>query len=862
MDLATGKTIDGRYTVQGLLGRGGMASVYLAHDARLRIEVALKVLHVPAAAIRDRLLQEGRIQAALQHPNVLGVTDIVDVDGCPGLVMALVRGPSLDTLLTHCSLGDADAERLARGIVAGVRAAHGAGVIHRDLKPGNVLLARVDDGVVPMVADFGLVKLLGPDGGSGTRSGLPMGTPQYMAPEQIRGIRDIDQRADLFSLGAVLYELFCGRKAFGGDDVYEIFAAIQGGDWIRPGPVDRVPGHIAQAIGACLEPDRAQRVASCEALLAMIDAGGGAPQGPWGMQVLASVASLHPEAVSVSAQPSSATWHETGLAPLSDQPGPAPPSEPARGRAPRVWLLGALVAIAALGLFAGLGTRAPTAVYRPGQPPPVQSLAPVEVLAGQAWQELLDNEDHDALAHVDQALSQAPDDPALHLLRAALSLGLNDWDRFTRHVLDGAAAVEHPDTAVGALLLAMAPGVRVEGDLAWLGPVLWTHLERFPDDYLARHLWVVGMSADGGVPFDDQVVQAQLARHPETATAHVGALYARMLHQGPQAALDTGLAGLERHPRNAALEGGVAMALMKLGRPGDAVAHATRCLQRDPAWFECRVTAAQSALMIGDEAAYQRTRDVMSGEDVPPQARLDFLAMTVRTLDDRGRPLAADRSLARYRELSTADVPTQVLLRKQSEILGGALFPLAATAQGLDARLRALDRELTVPGLTARHRQRPGVWSQLAHGVMAARAGDLDEARRVLERLADEPSAWRLSLELMAAEGDVASLVQTGKRCAPPTYAGLLLYGLGQAEAARALLTRAVSEEGCRARDAQQRGLAHGALSLLAHGRGDSAAAAEHLAAFRRQWPRPEPGVPLVQALARVHGDAALGGAP
>ena len=223
MDLATGKTIEERYTVQGLLGRGGMASVYLVHDTRLQVDVALKVLHVPAAAIRDRLVQEGRIQAALKHPNVLNVTDIVDVDGCPGLVMELVLGPSLDVLLAHCPLGAADAEALARGILAGVRAAHGAGVIHRDLKPGNVLLARVDDGLVPKVADFGLVKLLGPEGGSGTRSGLPMGTPQYMAPEQIRGVGDIDQRADLFSLGALFYELFWGVKAFPGDDLLEVF---------------------------------------------------------------------------------------------------------------------------------------------------------------------------------------------------------------------------------------------------------------------------------------------------------------------------------------------------------------------------------------------------------------------------------------------------------------------------------------------------------------------------------------------------------------------------------------------------------------------------------------------------------------
>ncbi len=691
MDLATGKTIEERYTVQGLLGRGGMASVYLVHDTRLQVDVALKVLHVPAAAIRDRLVQEGRIQAALKHPNVLNVTDIVDVDGCPGLVMELVLGPSLDVLLAHCPLGAADAEALARGILAGVRAAHGAGVIHRDLKPGNVLLARVDDGLVPKVADFGLVKLLGPEGGSGTRSGLPMGTPQYMAPEQIRGVGDIDQRADLFSLGALFYELFWGVKAFPGDDLLEVFEAIEAGAWQRPEPREGPPAHVLDAISACLEPDRDRRVASCDALLALLDAGGAAPQGAWDARTLGSVADLRPEVVSLGGSATTELGSEATILPVPETVPAILDSAPAFRR--RV-LLGAALALVFLVWLAPWSAEA---VFRPGHPPPVQGDVQVQTFAGQAWQELLENADYDAVVHVEQALALAPSDPALRLLRATLALGLGDWDDFIPHVLAGAAAVEEPETAVGSLLLAMAPHVRVEGDMAWLVPLLQDHVAAFPDDYLGRHLWIIGMTTGSGVPFDDAVIRDQIRLFPETPTAYVGAFYARLQHQGAEQALETGLAGLEHHPGSAALEGAVAVSLLRLVRPAEALDHTRRCLRLDPGWSECRVSAAQAAIMGGDEASFRRTADLMSGEDVPRESRLAFLLMTVRTLDERGRPAQADAHLTRYRELSDSVVPTQMLLRKQSELLAEALYPQVSTPQALDARLRALDRDLAVP---------------------------------------------------------------------------------------------------------------------------------------------------------------------
>ncbi len=848
MDLSTGTFVQERYRVRGLLGRGGMASVYLAWDERLRIEVALKVLHVPAAAIQERLLQEGRVQASLRHPNVLNVTDIVDVAGCPGLVMELVQGPSLDALLARTLLVPGEAGRLARGILAGVRAAHEAGVIHRDLKPGNVLLATVDGELVPKVADFGLVKLLGPEGGSGTRSGLPMGTPPYMAPEQIRGVSDIDQRADLFSLGAVLYELFTGTRAFPGDDVLAIFDAVQAGRWTRRSDL---PDPVSDAIAGCLAPDRADRIASCDALLAMLDIP--ALQGGWRPEVVALASELRPSAVAVQDVSGSETWAASlaGPPPVSTGPpsGVLPPaSAPDRPRG-STWIALGLVLLGLLGA-AALWPRAGQPL-RPGEPPPLAGTDDQALrLATQGWQEILDNEDLDAMAHLDQALARAPEEPTLYLMRAALDLGFHDWDGFARHVVSGAQVAHDSAGPVDSLLRSLSAGVRAESELGWLARVLAEHLDRWPDDFLARHLWISAMTlASEGLPYDGAVVEDQLRRHPTVPLSHVGALYARMAHEGPAAALETGQAALALHPQTTALEGGVAMALLKLGRPEQAQEHAERCLRQDPAWVECRNTLARAALIRGDEEAWRRARRSMSGEDMALDARRTFYLQTSRTLADRGRLLEADVNLALTRQLDPSETPSKMLLRKQSELVAVALYPGASSPAQLDHRLRQLDRSLAVPGLTPHHRQKPGVWSQLAHGVIAARAGRLDEARGTQEALGDDVSAWRLGLELAAAEGDRAALAATGKSCAPPLYAGLLLGQQGDPEA-RSLLERAVSGEGCRETMALERGLAHGDLALSS----DGEAATAHLARFREHWPRPGVEVPLVGELVAAFG--------
>lgn len=212
-DLPIGRQVD-RYIIEGVVGRGGLAVVYRVRHAQLDSVHALKVLQIRSARITRRLHQEGRIQAALRHANLVPVTDMIDVDGVPGLVMDFVSGPTLQQLLAGGRPPPPDeVDRLAEGILAGVIKAHAHGVIHRDLKPGNILLEPTEDGYVPRVVDFGFLKVIrAEDEDHSLTRGGKLGTPRFMAPEQANDAKSVDARADVYSLGAILYELLGGHR--------------------------------------------------------------------------------------------------------------------------------------------------------------------------------------------------------------------------------------------------------------------------------------------------------------------------------------------------------------------------------------------------------------------------------------------------------------------------------------------------------------------------------------------------------------------------------------------------------------------------------------------------------------------------
>ena len=224
-DLGEGAVLAKRYQLLGLLGSGGMGTVYRARDLELGEVVALKVLSralVDEPEALERFRREVRLARRVTHRGVARCFDIGEHEGEKFLTMELVEGESLATHLTRANLlTPPRAVAIARDICDALSAAHAAGVVHRDLKPANVIMAT--DGRV-VLTDFGIARAL--DGGPGRTTGAaPVGTPAYMAPEQVEARPDIDARADVYALGVVLFEMLTGRPPFDGGSIYQIAAA-------------------------------------------------------------------------------------------------------------------------------------------------------------------------------------------------------------------------------------------------------------------------------------------------------------------------------------------------------------------------------------------------------------------------------------------------------------------------------------------------------------------------------------------------------------------------------------------------------------------------------------------------------------
>jgi len=216
-----------RYVIERELGAGGMATVYLAHDVRHDRKVALKVLRAELAAILggERFLKEIRLTANLQHPHILPLHDSGEADGIVYYVMPFVEGESLrDRLAREQQLPVDDAVRIAAEVADALSYAHGQGVIHRDIKPENILL----HGGHALVADFGIALAASRSDGATrmTETGMSLGTPAYMSPEQAMGSRDITPKADIYALGAVLYEMLSGEPPFVGPSAQAIIARV------------------------------------------------------------------------------------------------------------------------------------------------------------------------------------------------------------------------------------------------------------------------------------------------------------------------------------------------------------------------------------------------------------------------------------------------------------------------------------------------------------------------------------------------------------------------------------------------------------------------------------------------------------
>ncbi len=251
-----------RYVIERELGAGGMATVYLARDVRHGRKVALKVLHPELSAVigPERFLKEIELTANLQHPHILPLFDSGEADGQLFYVMPFVDGETLRSRLDReTQLPISDALRLAVEVADALQYAHERGVIHRDIKPENILL----QGGHALVADFGIALAVQSAGGQRmTQTGMSLGTPQYMAPEQAMGDRTVDGRADVYALGAVTYEMLAGEPPFTGASAQAIMARVLTTDPPRLNVSRKaVSEHVADAVHRALEKLPADRFA-------------------------------------------------------------------------------------------------------------------------------------------------------------------------------------------------------------------------------------------------------------------------------------------------------------------------------------------------------------------------------------------------------------------------------------------------------------------------------------------------------------------------------------------------------------------------------------------------------------------------
>jgi len=367
---ALGDVLGGRYRLVELLGQGGMATIYRATDAQLGREVAVKVLHPEYGRDPDfvaRFKQEAQSAASLSHPNIVGVYDFgTDADG-PYIVMELVDGEDVATLLgRNGPLPPRQAARLAAEVAHALAAAHARGIVHRDVKPGNVLVS--SDGRVK-VTDFGIARAWAD--ARLTLPGVTLGSVHYFSPEQALG-EQATEASDIYSLGIVLYELLSGRRPWEGDSA----AAVAMARISAPPPLvsavrPNVPPVLEEIDRRALSPDPAARFASAQAMAQALEGflGEGAARAVPSVAAAAAAA-----APAQSYPPDAYAGRPAGTVPPASPPASAPLAEPGpeepRGTSPWIWIAGllglAILVIAGFAIFRLLTADGPTGTPGPG----------------------------------------------------------------------------------------------------------------------------------------------------------------------------------------------------------------------------------------------------------------------------------------------------------------------------------------------------------------------------------------------------------------------------------------------------------------------------------------------------------------
>jgi serine/threonine-protein kinase len=249
-----GQVVDGRYRVIERLGAGGMGTVYRVEHTEIRKSLALKVLLPELVDTEDmfkRFRQEAKAASSIGHPNIVEISDFGTLpDGSPFFVMEYLQGHDLASMLKQGgALPWQRAFELGIQICSALHAAHEAGIVHRDVKPDNFFVITRGGREIVKVLDFGIAKLLGDDGSVVTRTGLFVGTPEYMSPEQAEGI-DLDRRVDVYGTGIMLYQLVTGRVPFKGRDEFDVLNKH----------INAIPDPLAKARPGLKIPPQAEKV--------------------------------------------------------------------------------------------------------------------------------------------------------------------------------------------------------------------------------------------------------------------------------------------------------------------------------------------------------------------------------------------------------------------------------------------------------------------------------------------------------------------------------------------------------------------------------------------------------------------------
>jgi serine/threonine-protein kinase len=470
------RILDGRYRVLERLGAGGVGEVYRGEHVEMKKLVAIKVLHGPLAAseeFRKRFEREAQAASKLSHPACVSVIDfgrVVSVEpadagspllGMPYLVMEFVRGKTLAERLEGGPLVPAEAVLIARGLCSALRHAHSHGLVHRDLKPGNVMLdSSAGTGTPVKLLDFGLAKQVAdePQAAQLTAAGMVFGTPSYLSPEQASGLR-ADARSDLYALGVVLFEMVCGAPPFTSDDPIDNERAHLS----RPPPRPRekrpeVSAELEQVILKLLAKSPAERYQTAEEAAAALAA---CPEG----------------APDARKEPSPAA------------PSPPPAAAPAPRRPiPPKWVAAAAggAVLVAVGCAIALWPRKPPPAIVAPAPPPPPTPSPVFHFsaAGERVEELVRSGRHDeAIAHARAALAKTPRDGSLRFAlgeayeaKLWCSDALEEWDKALRESPELRVEPELTRRAI-ACLRSRTQGQAVRFLVDRIGPPALPHLQ-------------------------------------------------------------------------------------------------------------------------------------------------------------------------------------------------------------------------------------------------------------------------------------------------------------------------------------------------------------------------------------------------